>query len=49
MFRRIEKEKQQQQHMKIARQCCKTAFVTPAQIWTNCMHKIFVFTGHKMS
>ena len=29
--------------MKIVRQCCKTAFVTLAQIWTNCIHKIFCF------
>ena len=42
-------KKQQQQHMKIARQCCKTAFVTLAQIWTNCIRKIFVFTVYSLA
>ena len=44
MIQNVLKNRQKKQHMKIARQCCKTAFVTPAQI---CIHKIFLFTGCK--
>ena len=47
MIQNVLKNRQKKQHMKIARQCFKTAFVTPAQVWTNCTHKTFLFTGYK--
>ena len=44
-----QKQQQQQQHMKIARQSGKTAFVTLAQIWTNCIHIFFLFTVYSLA